>query len=226
MTDVRTGAIKISDGTIEALKWLAITLMVLDHLNKFVYEASLPVAFELGRICLPIFAFVLGYNLARGDSLENGFYIRVITRLGIFGLAATPAFFMMSPYWWPLNIMFMLLLATLCIFLLDSGGALNVSMAILLFVVGSLVVEFFWWGTALCIFSWQYCRKPQAFPLIGFVVVAASLWVVNGNFYALLAIPIIYGAQFVSFPVPRWRYAFYSLYPIHLTLLLAVTKLP
>src|SRR5256885_16357599 len=35
----------LGDGTIEALKWLALALMVLDHVNTFLYQRSLPGAF-------------------------------------------------------------------------------------------------------------------------------------------------------------------------------------
>ena len=52
----------IADGTLEALKWVAAALMVLDHLNKFLYLGKLPVLFEIGRVVMPIFGFVLAYK--------------------------------------------------------------------------------------------------------------------------------------------------------------------
>jgi hypothetical protein len=40
--------------------------------------------------------------------------------------------------------------------------------------------------------------------------------IINHNFYALLVIPLVYAAQFVDLPVPRYRHVFYVFYPAHL----------
>ena len=61
--------IVIADGTLEALKWLGIGLMTLDHMNKFLNGGQSAFIFDLGRIALPLFGFVLAYNLARPGSL-------------------------------------------------------------------------------------------------------------------------------------------------------------
>ena len=60
----------MADGTIEGLKWLALVLMTGDHVNKYLFNATLPVLFEAGRIALPLFVFVLAYNLARPGTLD------------------------------------------------------------------------------------------------------------------------------------------------------------
>lgn len=54
----------VPDGTVEALKWLALALMTGDHVNKYLFNGTLPFLFEAGRLALPIFVFVLAYNLA------------------------------------------------------------------------------------------------------------------------------------------------------------------
>lgn len=48
--------------------------------------------YELGRIAMPLFGFVLAYNLARSDSLQKGMHVRAMQRLFIFGLLAAPFF--------------------------------------------------------------------------------------------------------------------------------------
>jgi len=40
----------VADGTLEALKWLGLVLMTLDHVNKFLLAEKLPVIFEAGRV--------------------------------------------------------------------------------------------------------------------------------------------------------------------------------
>ena len=60
-----------SDGTVEALKWLALILMTVDHINKYLFNATLPMALELGRLCLPIFVILLAFNLARPDAFQR-----------------------------------------------------------------------------------------------------------------------------------------------------------
>jgi len=74
-------ALRIPDGTVEALKWLALVLMTGDHVNKYLFNATLPVLFEAGRVALPLFVFVLAYNLARPGTLERGVYGRTMSRL-------------------------------------------------------------------------------------------------------------------------------------------------
>lgn len=82
----------VADGTIEALKWLGVALMTVDHANKYLFNETSSAAFAAGRFALPIFAFVLAYNLARPDALARGAYKRTAGRLLLFGLLATPAF--------------------------------------------------------------------------------------------------------------------------------------
>ena len=46
----------VADGTLQTLKWFALIVMALDHINKFGFREQLPFVFELGRSVLPIFA--------------------------------------------------------------------------------------------------------------------------------------------------------------------------
>ena len=77
-----------SAASLDALKWLAVLLMVIDHINKFVLVDAVPIMFALGRVAMPLFAFVLGYRLAQSESLQNGVYQRVFVRLIAFGVLA------------------------------------------------------------------------------------------------------------------------------------------
>ena len=82
----------VPDGTVEALKWIALALMTGDHVNKYLFNGTLPFLFEAGRLALPLFVFVLGYNLARPGAFERGAYTRTMKRLAVFGAVASVPF--------------------------------------------------------------------------------------------------------------------------------------
>ena len=213
----------VADGTLEALKWFALVLMVLDHVNKFLYAEQLPVLFELGRLVMPIFGFVLVYNLTRPGAMEKGVHVRMMKRLAIFGAAATPMFVVLVG-WWPLNILFMLLLVVAIVFLIERGGRTRIAGAIALFVIGGAFVEFWWPAIASCLAAWAYCRQPSTKRLIVWALATASLAVINENLWALVALPIVLTAAQFTLNVPRTRWVFYAAYPLHLAVLLLIHK--
>lgn len=217
---------QIADGTIESLKWLALGLMTVDHINKYLFAEKLPAAYELGRMAMPLFAFVLAHNLARPGTLASGAYGRTMKRLALSGALATP-FFIGLGYvmngWWPLNILFMLLASTLTFYLVEKGGHANCLSALVIFVVGGALVEFWWFAMAFCFCAWRYCKSRSTVNLAVWMVVGASLYLVNSNFWALAAFPIILASQGVTIRIPRLRHVFYAYYPAHLAVLLIVS---
>ena len=84
--------VEVSDGILEALKWLALLLMVADHINKYLLHDASHTLFNGGRVAMPLFVFVLAYNLARPDAYKHGAHSRTMKRLALFGLLATPPF--------------------------------------------------------------------------------------------------------------------------------------
>lgn len=72
---------------------------------------------------------------------------------------------------------------------------------------------------------WAFFRDPQPWRICLAFLAAASLYLVNGNFYALSALPLVLVASRIDFSVPRSPWAFYTLYPIHLSLLAIVVFL-
>jgi hypothetical protein len=226
----------IFDGTLECLKWLALIVMTIVHIDKYLYHQSLPGVLELGRFVSPLFCFVLAYNLARPDTLKSGRYLRTLKRLAFFGLIASLFIIPLSGQLkgcfpssgllkgaYPLNIMFLLLLATGIFYLIDTGGRLRTFAAICLFVFGGLFVEYWWFGIAFCFCAWLYCKSPSVLRLACWITAAASLYVVNRNYWAMAAIPIIFLAPRIQLDIPRIKYAFYIYYPAHLAVILAVS---
>jgi hypothetical protein len=218
----------MADGSLEAIKWAALVLMVFDHVNKYLYAEKLPVIFQLGRIVMPMFGFVLAYNLARPDALAKGVHGRMMYRLTLMGLAASPmciilnGMFVTASAWWPLNILFMLLLVVLLTYLIDRGGGKCYVLATGLFILGGAFVEYLWMGVLCCLGAWLFCREASPSRLLLWFLGTLSLTVVNGNTWALVAIPIVLMAGRVALRLPRRTWVFYAFYPVHLLLLLFV----
>jgi hypothetical protein len=217
----------IADGTIEALKWLGLVLMTLDHINKHALHEGVPALFYAGRLAMPLFAFVLAFNLARPDSLARGTYGRVAGRLAAFGAMATVPFVALGGLawgWWPLNMMFTLLVATGVLYLVERGGAMRLAGAGALFLLGGANVEFWWPALVIVLAAWRYVRRPSWLALAAWVGATAALYAVNRNFWALVALPILFAAPHVQVQVPRLRTFFYAFYPAHLALLWLATR--
>ena len=211
--------VSLADGTIEALKWVGLVAMLGDHINKYLLHESVHPLFWAGRLAVPLFGFVLAYNLARPGALERGAYQRTMKRLALVGLVATPAFLALSGLIggvYPLNISFMLLTAAATMFFLERGRR---GLAVTVFVVGGATVEFWWPAVGFCVAVWRYVRTPSWGAAVMALLCCAALAVVNGNHWALAALPLLGIASQVNAGVPRIRWAFYSFYPVHLCLL-------
>lgn len=211
-----------ANGTIEALKWLALVLMTGDHVNKYLFNGTLPWLFEVGRLALPIFVFVLGHNLARPGTFERGAYLRTIKRLAVFGVVASVPFIALGGLaagWWPLNVLFTLLVVATCAYLIEKGGTPYLAAGGLVFLVGGGLVEYWWPAVVFGLAVWSYCKRPTWAAAAGALLSCAALWFINGNHWALAAFPLLLAASRVDLPVPRLRWAFYAYYPAHLAAL-------
>jgi hypothetical protein len=189
-----------------------------DHVNKYLLDEASPALYALGRMVMPLFGFVLMAHLARPGALEGGVHLRVMQRLAIFALLATPAFVHLVGGW-PLNILTTLFLATLVVWLLERGGRAQRCAALIAFLIGGALVEFWWPALLCCLGGWAFLRGPSKFRLLLWALATASLALINGNFAALAALPLIWGASRVDLPIPRLRWVFYAFYPAHLSLI-------
>lgn len=212
--------LRFADGTLEALKWLAIALMTLDHVNKYIFHEASTIAFDFGRVAMPLFAFIMAYNFSRPGALERGSYQRSIRRLAIFGAVAVPVCMALGGLlygFWPLNILFMLLTAASVMLLLERG---NKSMAALVFITGGFMVEFWWPAVGFTLACWYYCKRPSWLSLGLAVFCCAALAPINSNFWALAALPIIFASAKLDITLPRsnWLF-FYAYYPAHLSMI-------
>lgn len=127
--------------------------------------------------------------------------------------------------WWPLNIMFMLLVTTGVMYLVERGGALRFGLAGLLFVVGGAFVEFWWPAIVIGLAAWRYVKRPSWSAVIVWTLATASLYVVNRNMWALASLPLIFLAMQFDMRMPRLRHVFYAYYPLHLLVIWLIQRL-
>lgn len=162
--------ITLADGTLEALKWLGIVLMTLDHVNKYLLAGQVPWLFALGRVAMPLFGFVLAYNRARPGMLANGAYRRTRNRLLRYGAVATiPFIALKAPLaygGWPLNVLFTLWVGTLVIELLKRRQPKLMLVILPLFAFGSLLPEYWHLGTGTVVAAWYWCKHPRVSSLV------------------------------------------------------------
>lgn len=212
----------IAGGTLEALKWLALVLMTLDHVNKYLAGGSIAPMFAAGRVAMPLFVFVLAYNAARPGFFATGAAKRTCMRLALYGAVASVPFIALGGLlggWWPLNIMFTLLVSLGVLWAIQAkhrgaGWAL-----VVLFGVGGAQVEYWWPALLLAVAAWRYVLHPAMQRLAVLTLALAGLALINQNFWALAALPLILAAPRVQLSVPRARSVFYAYYPAHLAAL-------
>lgn len=215
-------ALRIHSGTLESLKWLGLAAMVVDHINAVFFARELGLwATVIGRGAFPLFACVVGFNLARPSVRLD----KSLQRFALFGVLAFPAYaylFGQVDGWWPLNVLATLGVGVGVVALWRSGYR---PQAALLFVGGGVFVEYLWPGVGLVVASWAFARRPGRAPALGLAAALLGLCVINGNAWALLALPLLAGARFVEVGIPRHRWAFWVAYPAHLSAIAAVAYL-
>lgn len=229
---------QISNQALTLLKWIAVLAMVADHYNVFLNDNQSEFLKAVGRFALPLFVFVIGYNLARMPVEKIP---KMIFRLVLFGLLALPPHIALgAPIrdWWPLNILFTFAASVGVVYLLslrpDRKAALVALRlaAIVLFLVGGVVVEYFWPALGLVLSVWLSFRlakknkwgRAAAFGL-------GCLWLValndmNGSLWAMAAMPLIAAAWLLpvgAIKLPRCKWFFYSFYPAHFYLIWMVS---
>ena len=209
----------------ELLKWLALFSMLGDHINKYLFNGTLPYLFEIGRIAFPIFAFVIAFNLSRENAVTSGALKRTCIRLFIFACISSIPFVLLGGVkfgWWPLNILWLFFFASVCIYLLEHKGKLSYLMAFLAFIAGAALCEYWIFGMALCLSVWAYFKTKNTVFIASGLIALMSLQYVNQNHWALLSVPIILIFMKLNIRMPRMKYIFYVFYPLHLSALLIV----
>lgn len=216
-----------ADGQLEALKWIALASMFLDHFGRHLIGYGQETwVFALGRIAFPLFALVLALNLSReGDRAARA--ARTAIRLALWcAVAVLPSIWARGE---PMmvNVLGTLGLgAALCWAIASPAPTAPRLAACGAVAVASWWVEFGLPGVFLipAIYLWCAERKPEA------LVLAVLLFLVTAGFNAsfgawpafagtLAAALIAWGARHLPLAAPRLQLAFYLVYPLHLALI-------
>jgi hypothetical protein len=179
-----------------------------------------------------MFAFVFAVNLARPGTLTRGVYQPVIKRLMVFGAIASAPYIALGGLlfrWYPLNILFSFATAAMIMQLIERGDALCFAAAAILFLLGGLLVEYWWPGITMRLAAWHYVRRRSVLALSAWIAATAAVgvlpWFVahipmSLDIWALAAFPVIAMAAALRVPRLRWFfYAFYAFYPAHLAVI-------
>lgn len=213
----------IAQSQINGLKWAAVLLMTIDHVNKLLLSANYEWMYNVGRISMPLFAIALGLNMANARFMESMGYRRLTMRLLVIGLISTPAFIVVNQPlifgWLPLNIMFTLLCGVVIAWCFETKSAWGIPIASVVMTAGVLLVEFWWPAVFLMLSVWSYQKKPNIGALILFALSLLALYWVNANWWALAVIPVVFLLFSWETAWPRAKWFFYLFYPSHLYLI-------
>ena len=206
----------------EALKWIAIFTMTIDHVGAILYPE-----FEflrwVGRLSFPLFAYLLILGMENTRNIRNYF-----TRLFVFALISQLPFFLaigIEPT--RLNIFFTLSFGLLFVYFFKKNSLLAFVPIFFSFIFS---FDYSIYGIAMigCMYLLLGSLKFGAVLLVLLNVLFLVPW--NSQFLSLLALPLIIlhrrGSLAITrdtdkeFKIPLWRkYFFYLYYPLHLILL-------
>lgn len=196
------------------LKVSSFLVMVVGHADWFLFDSAFFAHVTLGRVVFPVFGFVLAFHVARMETERAG---PLLVRLVGAAAVSAPFYCYLQGSLLPLNILATYFVAVLCFVLWVHRMA---PVAVLLFLAGSAFVDYAWFGVAgvLCCLWWF--RTERRFSLFPLFVFALLLTPINGNLWAVVAVPLVWFAVvFLRGSAPRWKWAFYFGYPVHLVLL-------
>lgn len=87
-----------------------------------------------------------------------------------------------------------------------------------LFLLAGLWVDYGWPGLAcIGLGAWAIRREIRVEWVA--VLFAGLLFPINGSWWALLAVPLVWASTLIDMPAPRWKWLFYAVYPAHLAVL-------
>ncbi len=203
----------MTSGQQEALKWLAITTMLIDHVGVILLPEWLWLRW-VGRLAFPLFGLLIAYNIAvRG--VPPARYLRP---LAVFAAVSQPI------YSWAfgtlqLNIFFTLFLGVALVWSLEASTLHNVLVLAGLAVLGPFV-DYSYPGVLLILVFVMALGNRWFWPLAGVVVVALNIWLGYGAVVPLLLGPLVLAISKVPVTLERSsRWLFYGFYPLHLFLL-------
>lgn len=210
----RTDALRFSNRALLLLKVSAFVVMVFDHLDMFGFT-SWGVHSTVGRAVFPIFGAVFAYNLGR---MSEASLLRVMCRLLALAFVSQASYWYLQGQLLPINIMATLGLSAFFFWSVERTFVPGIVLALAL----SMTVDYLAFGVVPVVFMAYAFQRGRFAAALSIMAFAVALTPINGNLWALLALPLILLASEVRGDAPRLRWLFWAGYPVHLALLAIV----
>ncbi len=197
---------------IESLKWLGLAAMLAEHWMRFVVGMVPPWVYNCGRLAFPLFVFALALGL-RSQGCPK--LRTVLLRMFAWALVAQATIQLVDAPAYRLNVLFTLGLGVLVAYGLGClGASLRAALLLCAVTLAAPWCEFGIVGVAFVAATVAVARAEDPPRAVWLVVAAllAALAVPNGNFYALVAVPVALVVWRLGLRVPRIRHAFYVVY--------------
>lgn len=198
---------------LEAIKWLAFALMVIDHLARYAIDGLGPLPWLGGRLVFPLFAIALGIGLARCTSRRS-----VFLRLVAWGVAAQLAMLIAAPGTVALNVLFTFAAGVALAEALLEQRVIYQRIAIaIVALLAACLAEYGPIGAGLVAAAIWYGREhrngalhwPSALALAFGVLMLSPI---NGTAFGMLALPVAWVLTTWPIEIPRVRRLFYGGY--------------
>lgn len=202
--------VRLSSSQQELLKWIAIVLMVLDHVGYFL-EQYVWLRYA-GRVVYPLFAFLVAYNYLYNTKNKE----RYLKRLLFWALISQPIYMLVMGD--NLNILFTILFGALVVYAVGNQKPYTILLCVLL-VPASLVTSYGIAGVVL-VPSFYFLLKNIKFAAPLLVFTLAFLNAPKYLLFTALSIPLIALAERFNGAIGRTSGVFfYAFYPAHLAVL-------
>jgi hypothetical protein len=125
-----------------------------------------------------------------------------------------------------LNIMFTMAFAAVAVYLATGlPRVAGAAVVVCTLALPGMVVDYGALGLLYVLAAYYLVRRPSIGSWAAFGLAMALLYGMNGNFFGVVALPIIGAALLVRVPCRRSKQAFYAYYPVHLALLASLANL-
>ncbi|MEQ1772571.1 MAG: TraX family protein [Burkholderiales bacterium] len=214
------------DGTIEFVKWIALAAMIVDHVGALLFDqGKSSLAYQIGRLAFPLFAFVLAYKLSIKAVDGSSSSLRTVKRLFLWALISFVPFYLAVGRLWTPNIFFTLGLGALaCWVSISPIGEWHKWLAYLGIFAASFGCDYFAPGVFLILSVYVLYRWPSLQAAAAVVLCCAAIAFLTWSLWALLAIPIAAATHGIRVNVPRLKWFFYAVYPLHLLAIALVAR--
>ena len=199
------------------LKYIAVLCMLLDHINKILFNNEYYILTLIGRLAYPLFIYLSVYAYVYYTSSKFLYMDRILT----FAFIAQP--FHMYGFdlgLAPLNILFSIFFGLCSLYLFEQKKYIYMIFPILF----SLYADYSFLSIILFFATYFYVKNPSNIYLI--VLYAVSLASLN-LFQYMYFLPVFFLLlifyQNISFKISMNKYFFYLFYPFHF-LVLGVVK--